>query len=104
MKAEFKPYYAVIFTSTQNENIDGYSEMSEKMENLAKQQQGFLGMDSARNTVGITVSYWASLEAIKNWKQQSEHLKAQQKGREDWYNWYNVKICKVEREYEFCKK
>ena len=104
MKAEFKPYYAVIFTSTQNENIDGYSEMSEKMENLAKQQQGFLGMDSARNTVGITVSYWASLEAIKNWKQQSEHLKAQQKGREDWYNWYNVTICKVEREYEFCKK
>ena len=103
MKAEFKPYYAVIFTSTQNENIDGYSEMSEKMENLAKQQQGFLGMDSARNTVGITVSYWASLEAIKNWKQQSEHLQAQLKGRKNWYSWYNVRICKVEREYEFLK-
>ncbi|RED44576.1 heme-degrading monooxygenase HmoA [Winogradskyella eximia] len=97
----FKPYYAVIFTSTQSQDIDGYSEMAEKMENLAKQQTGFIGIDSARDDVGITVSYWESLEAIKNWKANTEHLLAQQKGREQWYNWYNVKICKVEREYEF---
>lgn len=101
MSTNFKPYYAVIFTSTQNENIDGYAEMAEKMEMLAKEQVGYLGMDSARNTVGITVSYWESLEAIKNWKQQSEHLQAQQKGRQDWYSWYKVRICKVERDYEF---
>ena len=104
MKENFKPYYAVIFTSTQNENILGYSEMADKMEHLAKQQKGFLGIDSARNNVGITISYWKTLDAIKNWKQQSEHLQAQQKGRTDWYNWYNVRICKVEREYEFFKK
>ncbi|MFD1616101.1 antibiotic biosynthesis monooxygenase family protein [Gelatiniphilus marinus] len=104
MKPIFKPYYAVIFTSTQNENTNGYLEMAEKMEALAKKQNGFLGIDSARNTVGITVSYWQTLEAIKNWKQQSEHLQAQQKGREEWYSWYNVKICKVEREYQFFKK
>ena len=103
MKEAFKPYYAVIFTSTQNKNISGYSDMAEKMETLAKQQKGYLGMDSARNTVGITVSYWESLEAIKNWKQQTDHLVAQQKGRQDWYSWYNVRICKVEREYEFNK-
>ena len=111
MKKDFKPYYAVIFTSTQNENIEGYAEMSSKMTELAKQQPGYLGMDSARNdtstslsgTVGITVSYWESLEAIKNWKLQTDHLAAQLKGRQDWYSWYNVKICKVEREYEFNK-
>ena len=118
MQKNFKPYYAVIFTSTQNEDIDGYSEMAQKMEDLAKQQIGFLGMDNARNTstalrqaqcdtlsagTGITVSYWENLEAIKHWKTNSEHLLAQQKGREQWYNWYNVKICKVEREYEFEK-
>lgn len=97
----FKPYYAVIFTSTQSQDREGYSEMAEKMENLAKQQTGFIEIDSARNDVGITVSYWESLEAIKNWKANTEHLLAQQKGREQWYNWYNVKICKVEREYEF---
>lgn len=101
MSTDFKPYYAVIFTSTQNENIEGYSEMSEKMEALAKQQKGFLGIDSAREDVGITVSYWKSLGDIKSWKQQSDHLAAQLKGRQDWYRWYNVRICKVEREYEF---
>lgn len=100
---KFKPYYAVIFTSTQTENIEGYSDMANVMEELAKQQPGFLGLDSARNDVGITVSYWESLEAIKNWKQHTDHLVAQQKGRQDWYSWYNVRICKVEREYEFNK-
>ena len=94
-------YYAVIFTSIQTETIEGYSEMADKMENLAKQQKGFIGIDSARNQVGITVSYWESLEAIKNWKAHTEHLFAQQKGHEQWYNWYNVRICKVEHEYEF---
>ncbi|WP_100610595.1 antibiotic biosynthesis monooxygenase family protein [Confluentibacter lentus] len=101
MNEDFKPYYAVIFTSIQKENINGYSEMAEKMDVLAKQQPGFLGMDSARNNIGITVSYWESLESIKNWKQQADHLQAQLKGRKDWYSWYNVRICKVEREYEF---
>ncbi len=101
MDSDFKPYYAVIFTSSQTENTKGYSEMADKMEKLAKQQIGFIGVDSVRNEVGITVSYWESLEAIKSWKKQSEHLQAQLKGRNHWYSWYNVKICKVERAYEF---
>lgn len=96
----FKPYYAVIFTSTLTKNTQGYSEMSQKMEELAKSQKGFLGIDSAREDVGITVSYWESIEAIKSFKQHTEHLIAQQKGRNQWYSWYNTRICKVEREYE----
>ncbi len=97
----FKSYYAVIFTSTQTEAKEGYSVMANKMEALAKQQKGYISLDSAKNEVGITVSYWESLDAIKQWKSNTEHLFAQQKGREQWYNWYNVRICKVEREYEF---
>jgi len=99
MNKYFKPYYAVIFTSTRTEGDNGYNEMSEQMKLLAKKQDGFIGVDSARNKVGITVSYWKSLEAVKNWKQNTEHLLAQQKGRNEWYNWYNVRICKVESEY-----
>ncbi|GGK14288.1 antibiotic biosynthesis monooxygenase [Yeosuana aromativorans] len=98
------PYYAVIFTSTHSEYTHGYQEMAEQMELLAKQQKGFLGMESARDRVGITISYWDSLDAIKKWKQHSSHLIAQQKGRQDWYNWYDVKICRVEHEYSFEKK
>ncbi|MCT8339437.1 antibiotic biosynthesis monooxygenase [Flavobacteriaceae bacterium TK19130] len=95
------PYYAVIFTSLQTKNIEGYSEMAATMEELAKQQPGYIGMDSAKSEVGITVSYWKSLEAIQHWKANLDHQVAQQKGRSEWYEWYNVKICKVEREYEF---
>ena len=101
MTTKFKPYYAVIFTSTQKSSIKGYSEMAAKMEALAKQQDGFIGLDSARNEVGITVSYWRDLDSITAWKQNSDHLAAQQKGKTEWYSWYSVKICKVEREYQF---
>jgi len=94
-------YYAVIFTSVQTENIEGYSEMAEIMETLAKQQPGFIGIESARNEIGITVSYWQNLESIKNWKANLDHLIAQKKGRENWYAYYKVRICLVEREYEF---
>lgn len=97
------PYYAVIFTSTQTKQISGYEEMALKMESLAKKQNGFIGIESARNSIGITVSYWKSLEAIKEWKANYDHLIAQKKGRKQWYAAYKVRICKVEREYEFEK-
>lgn len=101
MNPDFKSYYAVIFTSQRTEGDHGYSEMSQLMEQLGKQQEGFIGIESARNDIGITVSYWDSLESIKKWKLQTNHLIAQRKGRTDWYSWYKVRICRVEREYKF---
>lgn len=97
----FKPYYAVIFTSTQSENASGYSEMAVKMEQLAQKQHGYLGMDHARSDTGITISYWETEAAILQWKNNLEHLKAQEQGRATWYNSYSIRICKVEREYHF---
>jgi len=95
-----KDYFAVIFTSLQTNNVEGYSEMAEAMENLAKQQRGYLGIESARDEIGITVSYWESLEAIKKWKANLDHLAAQKLGKDKWYKWYKVRICRIEREYE----
>ena len=95
------PYYAVIFTSIRTkEDEAGYLEMAIKMEQLAQQQDGFLGIESARNEIGITVSYWKDLESIKKWKQNFDHLEAQVKGRSFWYEKYKVRIALVEREYE----
>ncbi|CAM3906414.1 antibiotic biosynthesis monooxygenase [Flavobacterium cucumis] len=94
-------YYAVIFTSTRTEVEAGYAEMATKMVELAKAQPGYIGMESARSEIGITVSYWESLEAIKNWKANMEHVEAQEKGKTTWYKNYKVRIAKVEREYEF---
>ena len=97
------PYFAVIFTSEMSENHLGYSEMAEQMADLAKQQPGYLGHETAREELGITVSYWESLEAIKNWKNQTELLFAQKKGREEWYAKYKIRIARVERDYGFQK-
>lgn len=98
------PYYAVIFTSIQTSATAGYSETADHMETLAKEQPGYLGMDHARSEIGITISYWKTLEDIAKWKAQKEHLVAQQNGITKWYDHYTVQICKVERVYSFDRK
>jgi heme-degrading monooxygenase HmoA len=98
------PYYAVIFTSTLIEGDNGYAEMAQQMEELAKSQPGYLGFESAREGISISVSYWISLAAISDWKANTDHMLAQQNGIKDWYSWYKVRICLVEREYDFEKK
>ncbi len=75
--------------------------MSEKMIELAGMQPGFLGVETAREEVGITVSYWTDLESIRNWKQNVDHREAQRLGREKWYSSYKLRIAKVERDYAF---
>lgn len=97
------PYYAVIFSSLRTDVAEGYAETAQRMLELAAGQPGYLGVEGVREGLGITVSYWESLEAIRHWKQQTEHLIAQQKGRTDWYAAYKTRICKVERDYGFEK-
>ena len=95
------PYYAVIFTTVLSEHTEGYEEMAKEMETLAKAQPGYLGIDTARAAIGITVSYWESLEAISAWKHHIAHTKTKAQGRNQWYAQYELKICKVERSYGF---
>lgn len=96
------PYYAVIFTSKRTDlEKEPYQKMARYMVELAKSQDGFIDIESAREEIGITVSYWRDMEAIKHWKNQSEHLIAQKYGRLKWYEHYKVRIAKVEREYSF---
>ena len=93
------PYYAVIFTSNRTEGDDGYGDMADKMLALAVQQPGFLGVESAREEVGITVSYWTDLQSIKQWKANADHQEAQTIGKEKWYFSYKTRISKVEFDY-----
>lgn len=93
------PYYAVIFTNQLRADNPDYHAMAAKMLTLAEQQPGFLGFESARSELGISVSYWESPEAIKAWREHSEHQIARKFGREDWYASYCVRVARVEREY-----
>ena len=97
------PYYAVIFSTLRTTVDEGYMETTKRMEALAKLQEGYLGLESARNKIGITVSYWKSLDAILKWRNNAEHTLAREKGKELWYKKYQLRTCKVQREYGFEK-
>ena len=93
------PYTAVIFTSLRTAGDNGYAAAAERMEELAAQQPGYLGIESARDGVGITVSYWATEADGRAWKRVVEHADAQRRGRDEWYSEYVVRVATVTREY-----
>ncbi|PFE06235.1 antibiotic biosynthesis monooxygenase [Bacillus cereus] len=99
-------YYAVIFTSQLSQDTTDYDDVAEEIEKRAKEQPGFINVESVRDTsgFGITISYWESLEAIKQWKDNAAHTIARQRGREQWYEQFHVRICLVEKEYVFHRK
>lgn len=99
------PYYAVIFTSQRTPGDQGYGDMAERMVALAAQQPGYLGVESARDGegLGITVSYWRSLDDIAAWRRHAEHQVARDTGRSDWYAHYTLRIARVERAYGWAR-
>lgn len=99
-KTPAPPYYAVIFSSVRTAGDNGYAVTADEMVALAAQQPGFLGFESARQDIGISVSYWSSLEAIQAWKENVSHRQAQRRAS-DWYQAFRVRVCRVEREYGF---
>ena len=100
------PYYAVIFVSQRNDDDnEGYEKTADRMVELAQTQDGFIGFESVRDTTGkgITVSYWRDIDAIKNWKHNLEHTEARNKGRESWYDSYQLQIAKIEHGYRWIR-
>lgn len=95
------PCYAVIFSYQRSENLSGYQQMDEITLDLVKQMDGFLGYEVTGNGAehAIFISYWQTLEAIENWKNNQTHLQAKHKGKTQWYNWYHSIICKVEKSH-----
>ena len=93
------PYVAVVFTSLRTDGDNGYAAMSARMDALAAEQPGYLGIEAARDGLGITVSYWADEASAQAWKQVAEHVVAQQRGRETWYADYRVRVALVHRDY-----
>lgn len=94
------PYYAVIFSSELSDSKAGYEPLARRMLELAAQQPGYLGVESARGAdgLGITVSYWSSLSDIAAWKRHAEHAVAQQRGRTEFYRDFRLRIAVVESE------
>ena len=93
--------FLVVFRNRKRADIDqaAYDDEAARMEELAERQPGYLGHESAREELGITVSYWRDLESIERWKTHAEHREAQRQGRERWYSDYRIRIARVERDY-----
>jgi heme-degrading monooxygenase HmoA len=89
----------VLFTSRRTDVEEGYDAVADRMVELASRQPGFLGVETARDAagLGITISYWASLEAIAAWREHAEHRAAQISGRRKWYSHFELRVAKVER-------
>jgi heme-degrading monooxygenase HmoA len=98
---------AVIFTSRRPDRLgergsdDGYEQTADRMVELAAAQPGFLGVESARGAdgLGITVSYWRDEDSIRAWREHAEHVVARRHGREAWYEWFAVRVARIERAY-----
>jgi heme-degrading monooxygenase HmoA len=96
--------YAVVFVSERtDDDLDGYSAMAERMEELARVQPGFVDVHTVRDATGkgVSVSYWSSLKAIRDWASHAEHLVAQRLGRERWYRSFRLDLVKIERTRNF---
>ena len=96
------PYYAVVFSSRRRAgDDDGYAAAAERMVELAREQPGFLGVESTRGAdgFGITVSYWESEEAIRAWRRHAEHAATREQGRARWYAHFEIRVARVERAY-----
>ena len=97
--------YAVIFRSIRNADFEElYQEHSARMEALVKSIKGYISHHSHRDPEtreGITVSYFESLESIKEWREHPEHRVSQEFGRTHFYSWYQFEIVKVERKYDW---
>jgi heme-degrading monooxygenase HmoA len=96
------PYYAVIFSSQRNDHDEeGYGSTAQRMVELAREQLGFLGVESTRGAdgFGITVAYWESEECSLAWRRHAEHSAARKLGRSDWYDHFELRVAKVERAY-----
>lgn len=100
-KTPAPPYYAVIFSSQRTDGDAGYNAMADHMVELAATQPGYLGIESCRGEdgFGITVSYWRSETDIVAWKRNAEHAVARQRGRDEWYGRFELRVARVERAY-----
>src|SRR6058998_4318214 len=95
----------VIFKTHLREGADSeaYRKTSRRMHELVEQIPGFISIKAytAEDGEEIDLVRFANEEALRTWKEQPDHLEAQSRGREEFYDRYSVQACKVVRDYEF---
>jgi heme-degrading monooxygenase HmoA len=97
---------SVIFVAQRTDlDADGYAKAAAMMDELAAQQDGYIGIDSVRGADGhgITVSYWADEASAKAWRDHADHAAMREAGRNQWYSDYSLHVAQVTRSYDWKK-
>jgi heme-degrading monooxygenase HmoA len=86
----------VIFKATIADFDDEYACTVVRLKELAFNKYGCQNFVSVtQGDQEIAISYWQSMQQIRDWKNDPEHKHAQNMGRDKWYKSFNVEICEV---------
>jgi len=93
----------VLFRSKLVPEPDGYAEMAEEMETLARSMPGFIDVKAYKAEDGerLTVVWWEDETTLRAWRTHARHLVAQQTGRERWYEYYDMNVATIVRRKRF---
>ncbi len=96
-----------IFRSLRTDHSDEeYKEWSQRMDHLVRTTPGYIEHDSFRDDAsrkGVTISYFRSMPDLLAWKREPEHLEAQELGRAEFYEHYEIEVAEIVRQYEWTR-
>jgi len=96
----------VLFRSKLVPEPEGYADMAQEMEDLAKTMPGFVDVKAFKADDGerLTLVWWEDEETLAAWRNHARHLVAQRAGREQWYQYYKIEVAKVRRANNFTRR
>ena len=94
----------VIFRSrVRPESMSAYLELADEMAEIATSMPGFVSYKTyaAEDGESVSIHEWESEEQLRAWREHPRHVKAQQRGRDEFYEEYTLYVCNTPRESRF---
>ena len=94
----------VVFRSRFKPDADmaAYAELAKEMRKLVARHPGFISIENftGPDDTELSLEFFESEESVLAWRRRPEHLTAQRRGREEFYEWYSVHTSEVIRHHE----
>ena len=97
----------VVFRSrVRPETAARYNALADKMEQIARAMPGFISYKGfiAEDGEHISIHEWETPEHLRAWREHPEHAKAQELGRQEFYEEYNLQVCENPRVSKFQRR
>jgi heme-degrading monooxygenase HmoA len=82
---------------------EDYRALDAELEHQVLAQPGYMAHKSYQATDGerLTLVWFRDQESLRSWKMHPRHLEAQRRGRERWYEFYEMDVAEVVRGSRF---